>query len=103
MQNNGKYLSFYEWTLVKERKLVPLLGKNPTSHTNYYYNYYYNIKKLCLMPKNTVLTRFTLHRVHGLIIENNPFKYPEEVLAMTRPFVSNLIIFLVEGTAYAKG
>jgi hypothetical protein len=103
VQKNGKYLPFYEWTLVKERRLVPLLGKDSTSHTNYYYNYCYNIKNLCLIPKNTLLTRFTPYRVHGLIIKNNPFKYPEEILAMTRPFVSILIIFLVEGTAYAKG
>jgi hypothetical protein len=40
---------------------------------------------------------------NGLLIEDNAFKYPEEVLAMTRPFVSILIIFLVEGAAYAKG
>jgi len=79
--------------------VVPLLDKNFTSHPK---NHYY-FKNLCLIPKNTVFTRFTLYRVHGLIIKSNPFKYPEEVLPMTKLLAFILITFLVAGAANAKG
>ena len=38
-----------------------------------------------------------------MIIKSNPFKYPEEVLPITKLLAFILIIFLVVGAAYAKG
>jgi len=61
---SGKLLLFLKLTLAKKRKLIPPLDKNFTSYAKNYYSY----KNLCLMPKNTVLTLFTLNRTHALII-----------------------------------
>src|SRR4030042_1899091 len=49
---SGKIFHFVKAHSLKKRNLIPLLGKNFTSHAKKHYCF----KNLCLMPKNTVLT-----------------------------------------------